>query len=394
MDFVWSDGGRAASGFIGLTGDCVTRSVAIATGTAYRDVYSALGAQCEKSPRSGVPVTIAATYLAEKGWKQTDCVEQPFECTALPLGVVIVYIAGERERSSHFCTVIDHVVHDTWNPADDDFYRVISYWTNSISSNESKHRRDQEYSSTHDQDLTQEAFDKILRRLRALDNTANNNGSTEAEKHNALRMMQSLMLRNNLTREDIVDEGDIDRVQFTRMACPVNGRRACHWERELALYVTEHILPTTQRYTSCQSNRTFFWFYGPTADVRNAVALYRELLLTIATSAQLQFGGHSRGSGASYAEGYVQGLPRSFNPSETVSNVASTVRERALIHHRTLIVHESATRWLEMECNIRLTTLSRMGRSQHDEAAASRGKEHGSQHEITVPNAPMRIGKK
>lgn len=43
MDFVWNDGGRAASGFVGLAGDCATRAIAIATGTAYRDVYDKLG---------------------------------------------------------------------------------------------------------------------------------------------------------------------------------------------------------------------------------------------------------------------------------------------------------------------------------------------------------------
>ena len=32
MDFVFHDGGRAAAGYKGMTGDCVTRSIAIATG--------------------------------------------------------------------------------------------------------------------------------------------------------------------------------------------------------------------------------------------------------------------------------------------------------------------------------------------------------------------------
>ncbi len=35
--------------------------------------------------------------------------------------------------------------------------------------------------------------------------------------------------------------------------------------------------------------------------------LFRELIVTIAAAAQVRFGGYYRGSGASYAEGYVQG---------------------------------------------------------------------------------------
>jgi hypothetical protein len=38
MDFVFHDGGRAAAGFTGKTGDCITRSIAIATGKTYQEV--------------------------------------------------------------------------------------------------------------------------------------------------------------------------------------------------------------------------------------------------------------------------------------------------------------------------------------------------------------------
>jgi len=52
MDFVFHDGGRAAAGYKGMTGDCVTRSIAIATGKTYQEVYDALNhrAQAEQIP--------------------------------------------------------------------------------------------------------------------------------------------------------------------------------------------------------------------------------------------------------------------------------------------------------------------------------------------------------
>ena len=42
MQFVYNDGGRAAAGYIGSAGDCVTRAIAIATELPYQTVYDAL----------------------------------------------------------------------------------------------------------------------------------------------------------------------------------------------------------------------------------------------------------------------------------------------------------------------------------------------------------------
>lgn len=395
MAFHWNDGGRAACGFVGLAGDCVTRAISIATGVVYRDVYEQLGVLCEKSPRSGVRIDVANTYLAERNWQRHSRLDQPFDPKALPMGKVIVHLSKKEERSSHFCTVMDRVVHDTWDASEDDDYFIHAFWTSaeqetqsSVPDKESKGRNSAE------QELTQAEFDKILNRLRALDNTASNGASTEAEKHNALRMIQTLMLRHNLSREDITDDDNVSSVQFTRIACPVNGRRACNWEKSLAHYVTADILPSTQWFSSTKGHRTLFWFYGPLSDVRNAISLFRELLLTIATAAQLQFRGYSRGSGASYAEGYVLGLPRTASASAAPSTSTQIVSERALIQTRTIALQTAADGWLKMECNITLVSTRGTGRFLHDDAAADRGKLHGSQHEVAIPNAPRRITQK
>ena len=39
MKYQYDDGGRAAAGFKGTTGDCGVRAIAIATDRNYRDVY-------------------------------------------------------------------------------------------------------------------------------------------------------------------------------------------------------------------------------------------------------------------------------------------------------------------------------------------------------------------
>lgn len=407
MELNWNDGGRFSSGYVGLTGDCVVRAIAIATGISYRDVYSEIGKASEKSPRNGVPTTVASHYLAARQWHFTDVHQARFNADSLPLGIVIVHLASDKSRRhGHFCTVINHVIQDTWNPSDDDEFIVAGFWTcdeanAKLSSNLDASRLHRSTAANGDggqdqeQVLTQKEFDKILHRLRSLDNTANNRASTDGEKRNALRMMQNLMLRHNLSREDITERDNVDQVSFTKIACPVNGSRALAWEKALASYLTTEIFPMTWWYFSTRGHRTLFWFYGPVKDVQNCITLFRELLLTIAASAHLQYGGYTRGSGASYAEGYVRGLPKhqsgpveSDQSSEAKAKVAE---ETALIQARMLAVKNAALQWLKVECGIELTTTRGTGRNQRDPVAEAKGKQHGAKHEVAAPTGPRRI---
>ncbi|EMI17165.1 hypothetical protein RMSM_05910 [Rhodopirellula maiorica SM1] len=395
MEFIWNDGGRAASGFVGLTGDCVTRSIAIATGTSYRDVYRDLGEVSNKSPRNGVSTHHSDAYLKQLRWQYTPGRGQKFAASVIPKGIVVVHLEmPDRWRHGHFCTVIDHVIHDTWNPSDEPDYQIAGYWTCEAVASETTLPRPAPGSSQNaEQVTTQKEFDKILHRLRALDSTANNHASTEGEKRNALRMMQNLMLRHNLSREDIHDDDNVESVCFTRRACPVNGRRACAWEKWLAAYLVKEIFPMTGWYFGVKGNRTLFWFYGPVEDVENCITLFRELLLTIATAAQLQYRGHSRGSGASYAEGYVRGLPRHNSPDDSnTTQPSDVVSETALVHARTMAVQDAARKWLRLECGVSIVTTHGSGRNQHDPAAADRGKRHGAKHDVTAENGRKRIG--
>jgi Protein of unknown function (DUF2786) len=396
MEFIWNDGGRSACGFVGSTGDCVARAISIATGSVYRDVYEALGNAALKSPRNGVPIDVSSQYLIAKGWMRHDGHNLPFITACLPKGAVVVSLVRRNGRGRHLVTVVDHVIHDTWNPAEDEDYTIQCYWTRQAQEGEAAIIPGQRRISK-EQELTQSEFDKILRRLRALDNTANNDASTEGEKHNALRMMQSLMLRHNLTREDIIEEDNVENVQYARVACPLNGRRACTWEVSLANYVAKEIFPTVQWYRATKGHRSLFWFYGPLADVRNTVALFRELLLTIATAAHLRYRSYARGSGASYAEGYVAGLPCNNTPIESSDRSSvddPPVNSRALVANRTLALHEAALDWLALECNTKLVISSRAGRDHHDPNAAGRGRRDGASHSIDAPDSPKRIGQR
>ena len=232
MEFIWSDGGRAACGYVGLTGDCVTRSIAIATGLAYRDVYQGLSKASDKTARHGITSDVYADLSSQPR------LEEYLPLTVLrrrhlPRGVVIVaFQADGRNRTAHLACVIDHTVYDTWNPMEDPAYRIVGYWINeSVSSDTTSpivapSRRP----AMEPGDLTQNEFSKILHRVTALHRTASNDASTEGEIRNAMRMMQNLMLKHNLSRSDIVQDDDASQVRMTRRACPLNGRRCYQWE--------------------------------------------------------------------------------------------------------------------------------------------------------------------
>lgn len=438
MEFIWNDGGRAACGYVGATGDCVTRSIAIATGLAYRTVYDSLGKLAEKTPRNGIAIEHPSQFLSQVGWqhRKVDCV--PFVESSLPEGIVICFVTKKNGRCPHLTTVIDRVVHDTWNPEDDECYFLSALWTPPPSESNASSvpvivGGSRSTRSAEDR-LTQAEFDKVLRRLRALDRTASNDASTEGEKRNAIRMMQTMMLKHNLSQEDLTQQNEPRDHCFTRRACPLNGKRACTWEASLAWYVTLEVFPCVQFYRASKSNRSLFWFYGPLDDVENCISLFRELLITIAASAKLLYGGYSRGSGASYAEGYVQGLPRvsdldgfanekdsaksnsrsSVHPSASevsdeqngTSNgdrsdailattaYARSERARQLkrLEERALTLNRNARRWLARECDIHLSSGGRSGRNFHDAEAQSQGRAHGAKQQVTGHRRPKRLG--
>lgn len=127
MEFIYDDGGRNRSGFRGRAGDCVTRSIAIATGLPYCQVYDDLNklAKNERtgkrkhkksSSRTGIYKQTYSKYLESIGWKWrptmgigTGCKVHLVE-NELPTGRLIVRI------SKHMTAIINHVIHDISDP--------------------------------------------------------------------------------------------------------------------------------------------------------------------------------------------------------------------------------------------------------------------------------------
>ncbi len=127
MQFIHDDGGRKEAGWKGEAGDCVTRSLAIATGKLYQEVYDALNglAKTERtgkrkkhrsSARNGVYKACYRRYLESLGWRFVPCMAIGSGCKVhlhdgeLPQGRLIVKL------SRHLTAVVDGVIHDTHDP--------------------------------------------------------------------------------------------------------------------------------------------------------------------------------------------------------------------------------------------------------------------------------------
>jgi len=146
MKWKFNDGGRAAAGYSGATGDCVCRAVAIATQQPYQVVYGALNraAQGERitrrrrkrgrsSARTGVYKPTIRHYMESLGWLWHPTMAIGQGCKVhlrdgeLPMGRLVVSV------SKHICAVIDGVIQDTHDPARNGTRCVYGYWTREAS---------------------------------------------------------------------------------------------------------------------------------------------------------------------------------------------------------------------------------------------------------------------
>ena len=143
MKVVINDGGRAASGRKGSTGDCVARSIAIASGRPYSEVYDALALINAKMPRTKRRMVrgkhlgqvtashgiftqskLFKDYMKSLGFVWTPTMFIGSGCKVhladgeLPRGRLIASL------SRHYCAVIDGVIHDIYDPQRADSWSI------------------------------------------------------------------------------------------------------------------------------------------------------------------------------------------------------------------------------------------------------------------------------
>ncbi len=145
MKFIYNDGGRKEAGRKGDADDCVTRSVVIASGLPYLEVYDylaecmkntrktkqSIGAVGKRSASNGIYTTrkFFKDYMKELGFIWTPTMQIGSGCTVhlrdgeLPSGRLIVNV------SKHQVAVIDGEIHDTHDPSRSGTRCVYGYYS-------------------------------------------------------------------------------------------------------------------------------------------------------------------------------------------------------------------------------------------------------------------------
>lgn len=140
IPFVYDDGGRAAAGFTGRTGDCATRAFAIAARADYKTIYDRVNelAQRERpskrktrsNARTGVHRTTAQRLADELGFTWTPLMQIGSGCTT-HLTADELPTTGRHvlSLSKHYAALIDGVVHDNHLDDRDGTRCVYGIWT-------------------------------------------------------------------------------------------------------------------------------------------------------------------------------------------------------------------------------------------------------------------------
>ncbi len=135
LNFQFNDGGRTAAGFKGGAGDCVVRSIAIATKLPYLQVYEDLRLANEtyaqlrndklarrlnakgSSPRNGNHRNVFHDYIIGLGFQWVPTMQVGAGCQVhlraneLPQGILIVKV------SKHLTAVVNVLILDTHDPS-------------------------------------------------------------------------------------------------------------------------------------------------------------------------------------------------------------------------------------------------------------------------------------
>lgn len=134
MDWTYDDGGRRKYFKAENVSDCACRAIAIATRTDYKVVYDELAKMQKaqgrrRSARNGVTTENIRKYMSDHGWKWVPTMKVGSGCKVhmredeLPSGTVMCRLSG------HVATVIDGVLHDTYDCTRGGTRCVYGYWT-------------------------------------------------------------------------------------------------------------------------------------------------------------------------------------------------------------------------------------------------------------------------
>lgn len=129
MKVRYDDGGRSKYFAASKVGDCVTRALAIATQSDYKEVYNTITKIVGYTPRNGVRSKDTKKLMAHFGGVWHPTMKVGSRCTThleddeIPMKGRIVC-----KLSKHVVAVIDGVIHDTYDASRDGNRCVYGYW--------------------------------------------------------------------------------------------------------------------------------------------------------------------------------------------------------------------------------------------------------------------------
>ena len=136
MKLIITDGGRKDAGLRGkFTGDCVIRSIALASGRPYRSVHNDFKKLIANKrgyiPEDGILTNKRAfkRYMLESGfvWNITCRIGSRdrvhMNAAELPMGRLVLSL------SKHYTAVINHVIYDTYDPSNNGTRMVYGFWS-------------------------------------------------------------------------------------------------------------------------------------------------------------------------------------------------------------------------------------------------------------------------
>ena len=245
-------------------------------------------------------------------------------------------------------------------------------------------------------------IEKVKDRVAKLLATAGNISATDGEVENALRAARSLMQAYHLEEADCAaKDGQPEDDRFDRQKTSfLSSRRIC-WECNLAWFICE-FLGSVQYYTQRGSSHLIdgqikatgqFCYYGPADEIPLAIQLHEELATVIVAMAKARYGSWARGDGATYAEGFVQGLRSQLSKADrearkTETGTALAVRCEALVTAK----KAKAKTWLATDQGVRLGRGSGLGGSRGSLGARSQGRADGKAYDVSRPSSRKAIG--
>lgn len=253
---------------------------------------------------------------------------------------------------------------------------------------------------------------KIREKLAKMLTLASDGNASAGEIENALTMATQMMVKYNLTRDDIdMSQADpIKNVTYaTNNAWTLSGK-VYVWELSLAHFLCK-FMGTVSHYIShgrynkrpnglqeFDSNGNpvatrMLTFYGAEEDCEIAVSLYHELQRAIQMAAVVRYGKWAKGDGGVYCEGFVQGLTDSnVKEIQKLKDCDGQTHALILTSEKTqLAIRNGAESWLKESKGIKLREGQGSSGASGSGNARSEGRNDGSKYGLGKGSATKKI---